>query len=117
MNEHRDFNHLYKTRRAAVYQQVIRMTCCAWQADRLCQHEDALLPLRCQRMLAEAQQKLSPRQQAVFQLYFTRGMGKKEIAGAFAISEFTAIHHLKSSLSIVRQHVLEQLEMGERKRA
>lgn len=79
--------------------------------------EDALLPQKCRRLLAEAEQKLSPRQKEVYYLKYVKGLHQKEIAKVLNIAELTALHHINSSVSTVRKYVLMNLEIDDRKRA
>jgi len=78
---------------------------------------DALVPFKCRQLLSEAEQQLSARQKQVYDMKFIKRLHQKEIARQLNISEFTAIHHIKTSASIVKNHILMRLEMGERKRA
>lgn len=87
------------------------------QAPGLTYAEDSLLPEKCRRLLAEAEKKLTPRQKEVYYLKYIKGMKQEQIADCLHISKFTALHHIKDSVSIVREYVLMKLEMGERKRA
>lgn len=173
MNEQEHFTDLFETHRAAVYQQVLRMTRSGWHAEEIVQDvfmrawihrdkweaiadmrawlfiitkrrvfdyvvkrskeksfyavysrgegmsqaSDVLLPFQCCQLLSEAEQQLSPRQKEVYYMKHMKGVGQKEIARCLNISEFTAIRHIKSSISIVRKHVLLKLEMNGKKRA
>ena len=78
-------------------------------------NDDALLLVKCRRLLAEAEQQLSPRQKQVYHLSHVKGIPKKQIAEILSISEFTAINHIKKSNFIVKSYVMARLEMEERK--
>jgi len=73
------------------------------------QNEDSLLPSRCQRLMEEAERKLSMRQKQVYYLKVIRGLSNQDIARRLAITESTTSHHIKAAKRIVRETIVRQV--------
>jgi RNA polymerase sigma-70 factor (ECF subfamily) len=73
---------------------------------------DAFFTRKCEQLLNEATQRLTPRLQEAFVLKYYKHCKKAEVARIMNISEYTAIHHIKKSAFLVRQYVLDKLEIA-----
>jgi len=73
---------------------------------------DAFFTRKCEQLLKEATQQLSPRLQEAFVLKYYKHCKKAEVARIMNISVFTADHHIKKSTFLVRQYVLDKLEIA-----
>lgn len=67
--------------------------------------DDAQLEARCKKFLALAESFLSPRQKQAYQLRYYKGLQKQEVARIMKISPFTAGHHIKGAMAVIRREV------------